>query len=63
MLCENGYYPNGTGENRKPLYCSNPKSKEDMFKGKCPFVYWCQVDRKFENTADMFECVFRERKE
>lgn len=57
MICENAYYQNGTGENRARLFC---RKGVPEFNGKCPFVYWCQVDEKYENTVDMFDCINRE---
>ncbi len=58
MLCEKAYYPNGTGENREKPSCKDERVKE--LGGKCPLIYWCPIDEKFENTADMFNCKFRE---
>ena len=58
MLCKKGYYPNGTGKNRERVYCSD--ERVTTFEGKCPFIYWCPVREKFENTTDMFECCYRE---
>lgn len=56
MLCENAYY---VGEK---VHCRDErKSNEDpVFKTKCPFVYYCAVDEKYENTTDMFDCIYRE---
>lgn len=61
MICEKAYYPNKTGENREKLYCMDERVTE--FNGKCPLIYWCQVSEKFENTSDMFNCPYRERKD
>ena len=58
MFCEKAYYPNNTGENRERLYCSDERVTE--FNGKCPFVYWCHLSERFENTADAMECIYRE---
>lgn len=61
MICENAYYPNGTGENREKLYCKQKEVINDEFsKGKCPLIYWCSISEKFENTTDMFGCIYRE---
>ena len=59
MLCEKAYYPNGTGEHRERVYCSDKRVAATVFDGKCPLVYWCTVSEKFENTTDMFNCKFR----
>lgn len=56
MLCENAYYLNGTGENREKLCCD----KAVEFNGKCPFIYWCKIDEKYENTIDIVDCIYRE---
>ena len=61
MICEKSFYPNGTGENRERLYCSDERVKE--FNGKCPLIYWCPVSEKFENTSDMFNCPYREKED
>ena len=57
MLCEKAYYKNGTGENMKKLYCSDERMQD--FDGKCPLIYWCKIDEKYENTTDMFNCIYR----
>lgn len=62
MICENAYYPNGTGENREKLYYKDPGGASG-FNGKCPFSYYCNISEKYENTADMFECVYRKKEE
>ena len=58
MLCENAYY---VGEK---VHCRNEKKSDEdpIFKTKCPFVYYCTIDEKYENTADMFDCIYREGK-
>lgn len=61
MICEKAYYPNKTGDNRERLYCSDERVTQ--FGGKCPLVYWCKIEEKFENTADMIECPYREKKD
>lgn len=58
MLCEKAYYPNGTGENREKLHCKDERNDMD---GICPLIYWCKISEKYENTTDMFDCVFREK--
>lgn len=60
MICEKAYYPNKTGENRERVYCSDERVK--AFGGKCPLVYWCAISEKFENTTDMFSCIYRSDK-
>ena len=59
MICENAYYVD------EKVHCKNErKFKEDpIFKAKCPFVYYCKIDEKYENTVDMFDCVYREKKQ
>lgn len=57
MICEKAYYPNGTGENRERLYCKDNRVT-DLDK-KCPLIYWCTISEKFENTIDMFSCIYR----
>ena len=59
MLCEKAYYPNGTGENREKLCCKDERNTN--MGGRCPLIYWCKVSEKYENTTDMFDCVFREK--
>lgn len=61
MLCENAYYPGG--DESKRLFCRNEtKAKEDTMTGeKCPLIYYCKVNERFENTVDMFECRYREK--
>lgn len=61
MLCEKAYYANGTGENHEKPLCSNEKNTD--FGGKCPLIYWCQIDEKYENTTDMFDCIYRSKEE
>lgn len=57
MLCENAYYPNGN-EKEKPN-CRKMKETE-YFKGKCPLIYYCTINERFEQTTDMFGCKYRE---
>lgn len=59
MICENAYYPNQTGNNGERLYCKNEQIINGFTEGKCPLVYWCNISEKFENTADMFDCIYR----
>lgn len=59
MLCENAYYPNKTGENRERPCCLNEKVTD--FDGRCPLIYWCSISERYENTADMFNCKYREK--
>lgn len=60
MLCENAYYREG--DKRKRLYCkSMRKAAEDTItKDKCPLIYYCRINQRFENTTDMFDCRYRE---
>lgn len=60
MLCNKAYYPNGTGENRERIMCSNKNNT--AFGGKCPFIYWCNIDEKYENTADIINCIYKEER-
>ena len=59
MLCEKAYYKNGTEENRERLYCKDERVID--FNGMCPLIYWCPISEKFENTTDMFDCIYREK--
>ena len=61
MLCEKAYYLNKTGKSREKLYCKDERVTD--FGGKCPLVYWCSINERFENTTDMFNCVYRKEKE
>ena len=62
MICENAYYPNGTGKNRERLRCKCEEVINDNFaQGKCPLIYWCPINERYENTADMFNCKYREK--
>jgi hypothetical protein len=62
MFCENAYYPGGNEKGR--LHCKSArKAAEDtMTKDKCPLIYYCRINQRFENTADMFNCQYREKK-
>lgn len=56
MICEKSYYD----ENGK-LKC-NDKNKleaDDVFKDLCPLIYYCPISEKYENTPDMFDCIYR----
>lgn len=59
MICEKAYYPNETGENRERLYCKDERVTD--FDGKCPLIYWCTISEKYENTEDMFNCIYRNK--
>lgn len=63
MLCQYAYYE--SDEYRAKLCCNNErKIKEDNFFGElCPLVYWCPINERFENTKDMFRCIYREGKD
>ena len=59
MLCEKAYYPNGD-ETKKPCCTSKEKEAEDeCFKNQCPLIYFCNINERFEQTIDMFECKYR----
>lgn len=64
MLCENAYYDNVNNVSRKRLLCSSEKKAKDdlMFGNKCPLIYFCQITERYENTADMFNCIYRRKK-
>lgn len=57
MICENAYYK--PGEDRP--YCkSKRKSEEDeVFKDKCPLIFWCSMARRYENTGRAVDCIYR----
>lgn len=58
MLCENAYYENS--DKLSKLLCKNEKNTD--FNGKCPLIYWCKINERYENTVDMFDCIYREKK-
>lgn len=58
MLCENSYYPNDNN-NEKP---NCRKMDDNYFKGKCPLIYYCTINERFEQTTDMFGCKYRSEK-
>lgn len=61
MLCENAYYKS---DKRTEKPCCNVEQKikdDDMFKDRCPFIYWCSIDERFENTIDISGCKYREK--
>lgn len=61
MICENAYYLNGTGENRERLRCKCEDVINDgVTRGECPLIYWCPINERYENTTDMFDCIYRE---
>lgn len=62
MLCEYAYYE--TDSKRAKLCCSNPQklAEDDLFKKRCPLIYWCTISERFENTADMLRCPYREER-
>ena len=59
MLCEYAYYPDG--DETKKLNCNNEKKlrEDDLFKHRCPLIYYCKISERFENTTDMFGCRYR----
>lgn len=63
MLCENAYYLT-PDDNSSHLGCNNPKklSEDDLFKQQCPFIYWCTISERFENTTDFMQCKYRGKK-
>lgn len=59
MLCEYAYYKTESQQERP---CCNNKYKleeDNFFKEKCPLVYYCTINERFENTSDMFKCKYR----
>ena len=60
MLCEYAYYENDS--KRARLNCNNEKkmAEDKTFKDRCPFSYYCNISERFENSTDMFKCIFRE---
>lgn len=59
MLCEYAYYKTDK-KSEKP--CCNNKQKlldDDVFKERCPLIYYCSISERFENTTDMFNCKYR----
>lgn len=63
MDCEYSYYPNGDGSGKEKPCCKNKKKIEEdnCFKDKCPLIYYCTIDERFEQTADMFNCRYRRK--
>lgn len=60
MLCEKAIYK-GEGQFEKPVCASARKASEDMLFGdKCPLIYYCRVNERFEQTEDMLTCPYRE---
>lgn len=57
MLCEFSYY-----DKDSKLCCNSEKKllEDDYFKERCPLIYYCTVNRRFENTTDFFGCKYRE---
>lgn len=59
MLCPNAYYE--TDAPRAKLNCrvveKEPGPKP--FGNRCPFVYWCSISERYENTADFVNCIKR----
>ena len=59
MICEYSYYPDGN-EKLKPNCKCEEKLKEDTyFKEKCPLIYLCRINERYEQTTDMFNCTYR----
>ena len=54
MLCKNAYYPDGNEKGR--LHCK-------IINAKCPLIYYCRINERFENTVDAFNCIYREKKD
>lgn len=63
MLCEYAYYE--SEEPRSKLCCSNEqKLKEDqVFKKRCPLLYFCTISQRYENTDEFIHCTYREKKD
>ena len=57
MLCKNAYYPDGNEKGR--LHCKNEHKAADdpVMKDKCPLIYYCRINERFENTVDAFNCI------
>lgn len=60
MLCENAYYP---GNEEKPnCMCERKLKEDDYFNEKCPLIYYCTINERFEQTTEMFGCKYRSEK-
>lgn len=59
MLCEHAYYK--TDEQLEKPSCNNAQkiAEDDLFKEQCPFIYYCPISERFENTTDMFGCKYK----
>lgn len=63
MLCEYAYYK--TDDKSEKPCCNNPQKlkEDDFFKERCPFIYFCTVSERFENTVDITRCIYRRNSE
>ena len=63
MICENSKYT-GAGRLEKPV-CTNPKKaiEDNVFGCKCPIIYYCPINDRFEQTEQMLHCPYREGKD
>lgn len=59
MICEYSYYPEGN-EKKKPC-CKNERklAEDDYFKDRCPLIYYCTINERFEQSTSMFGCKYR----
>ena len=59
MTCEYSRYPDGD-KTEKPV-CTNEKkiAEDDYFGNKCPLIYYCTINERFEQTSDMLTCKYR----
>lgn len=56
MICENAYY-----KDDGKLYCKH--LNDAVFKDRCPLIYYCTINNRFENIADYVECPHRKEGE
>lgn len=61
MLCEYAYYK--TDKKSEKPYCNNKQKllDDNVFKERCPLIYYCSISERFENTTDMFNCKYRDK--
>ena len=59
MICPNAYYE--TELPRAKLNCKviEKETGDKPFGNHCPFIYWCNISERFENTADIANCIKR----
>lgn len=61
MMCENAYHESDEYRAKLCCKCERKLKEDDFFKERCPLVYWCPINERYENTADMFNCIYREK--